>query len=62
MVWLRYGESLYETKHLEESSQAYKMVINLAPNHLQARRTLSSILHKLGKADEALKTLTQGNK
>lgn len=59
-VWLRLGESLFATNQLDEAEQAYKKVVELAPTHLQARRTLSNILHKLGRAEEALSTLSQG--
>eukprot|EP00095_Tigriopus_kingsejongensis_P008374 maker-scaffold856_size87843-snap-gene-0.23 protein:Tk08374 transcript:maker-scaffold856_size87843-snap-gene-0.23-mRNA-1 annotation:"general transcription factor 3c polypeptide 3" len=58
-VWLKYGESLFETNSLEEAEIAYKKVVDTAPQHHEARRTLSSILHKLGRPDEALCTLTQ---
>ena len=45
---------------MEEAEEAYQKVVLLAPNHHEARRTLSNILHKLGRAGEALDTLTQG--
>ncbi len=44
----------------EDAEAAYKNVVDLAPNHLDARRALSAILHGLGKPEEALDTLTQG--
>ncbi len=34
--------------------------MNLAPQHHEARRTLSTILQQLGRAEEALQTLSQG--
>jgi len=34
--------------------------VNLAPQHHEARRTLSTILQQLGRAEEALQTLSQG--
>ena len=58
-VWLRYGECLFETAHLEEAEAAYQKVVELAPNHFEARKCLSNILHQLGRFDEALHTLTQ---
>jgi general transcription factor 3C polypeptide 3 (transcription factor C subunit 4) len=59
-VWLKYGESLMAVNKVEEAELAYKEVMERAPNHLEARRTLSAILHKLGRPEEALRTLTQG--
>ncbi len=47
------------TGNVEEAEAAYQNVVALAPNHLDARRTLSSILHRLGRPEEALHTLTQ---
>lgn len=58
-VWLRFGESLFSVGKLEESEKAYQRVVQLAPQHHEARRTLSGILRKLGRPDEALDTLTQ---
>jgi len=58
-VWLRYGESLYGLGKLDESEMAYKKVISLAPQHHDARRSLSAILTELGRPDEALLTLDQ---
>ena len=58
-VWLRYGESLYGVKRLEDAEIAYKKVVSLAPQHHDARRSLSSILRELGRPDEALLTLDQ---
>ncbi len=48
-VWLRYGESLFEVGRLEESEVAYQKVVELAPQHFEARKALSTILHQLGK-------------
>ena len=59
-MWLRYGECLLETGDLEASEAAYQRVVQLAPTHHEARRTLSNVLHKLGRPEEALDTLTQG--
>ena len=61
-VWLQYGECLFQTNCLDEAEQAYQRVVALAPQHYEARRALSSILHKLGRPDEALTTLTQDEK
>ena len=37
-VWLLYGECLYETQQLEESEKAYQKVVELAPQHFEARK------------------------
>jgi len=58
-VWLKLGESLMAVNRLEDAEKAYKMVMEKAPSHLEARRTLSAILHRLGRPEEALRTLTQ---
>ena len=60
-MWLRYGECHFELGNLEEAESAYSNVVEMAPQHHDARRTLSNILHRLGKAEEALETLHQGN-
>ena len=59
-VWLRYGECLNALGELQNAVQAYKHVVELAPNHLGARVSLSALQQQLGKHDDALRTLTQG--
>ncbi len=61
-VWLQHGECLFNLKRLDEAEQAYQKVVGLAPQHYEARRALSTILHQLGRPDEALSTLTQDEK
>ena len=58
-VWLKYGECLLETGKVEEAETAYQNVVRMAPQHMEARRTLSNILNRLGRPDEALRTLSQ---
>uniref|UniRef100_A0A0K2UFK2 General transcription factor 3C polypeptide 3 n=1 Tax=Lepeophtheirus salmonis TaxID=72036 RepID=A0A0K2UFK2_LEPSM len=58
-VWLFYGEALFKLGHLEEAEKAYQLVVDLAPQHCDARKTLSIILHRLNRPDEALSILTQ---
>ena len=58
-VWLQYGESLYGVGRLDDAEMAYKKVVALAPQHHDARRSLSNILKQLGRPDEALLTLDQ---
>ncbi|XP_066942698.1 general transcription factor 3C polypeptide 3 isoform X2 [Macrobrachium rosenbergii] len=58
-VWLQYGECLAALDQMEEAAQAYGQVVKLAPQHAEARLTLSSIQQSLGKLDEALLILNQ---
>ena len=59
-MWLKYGECHFEMGDLEAAEAAYSRVVELAPGHHEARKTLSAILHRLGKAEQALETLDQG--
>ena len=59
-VWLKYGECHFEMGDLDSAEAAYARVVELAPGHHEARKTLSVILHRLGKAEQALETLHQG--
>ena len=44
---------------LDAAEAVYSRVVELAPGHHEARKTLSAILHRLGKAKQALETLDQ---
>ena len=44
---------------MEEAEKSYKKVVELAPHVYQARLQLSLIIHKLGRAEDALNTLDQ---
>ncbi|KAK3091938.1 hypothetical protein FSP39_023840 [Pinctada imbricata] len=56
-VWLRYAECLNKLGEIGNAAQAYGQVIELAPSHVGARMTLSSLQQKLGKHEEAIQTL-----
>ncbi|XP_076043588.1 general transcription factor 3C polypeptide 3 isoform X2 [Oratosquilla oratoria] len=58
-VWLQYGECLNAVDQLKEAADAYDQVVRLAPQHAEARLTLSSILQSLGRLDEAMLILNQ---
>ena len=58
-VWLQHGECLAAMDQMEEAAEAYSKVVQLAPQHADARLTLSSILQSLGHLDEALLVLNQ---
>jgi len=59
LVWLQLGECLFNVNRLEEAEAAYKQVVELAPNHYNARLQLSAIVHKLGRPEDALLALQQ---
>ena len=58
-VWLQLAECQSNSNQLEEAERSYKRVVELAPHVYQARLQLSLIIHKLGRADDALDTLDQ---
>jgi len=58
-VWLQLAECQSSMNLLEEAEKSYKKVVELAPHVYQARLQLSLIIHKLGRADDALDTLDQ---
>lgn len=58
-VWLRHAECLKACGHLDKAAASYGTVVNLAPQHLEARITLSGLLNELGRGEEALAVLTQ---
>ncbi|KAK7489499.1 hypothetical protein BaRGS_00019298 [Batillaria attramentaria] len=60
-VWLRYGECLSSLGQLEEAVQAFSRVVEMAPNHLGARVSLSALQQQVGKHDEALRVLSGGS-
>lgn len=58
-VWLKYAENLRALNRLEEAVEAFYTVLEQAPQHVEARMTLGSLLVTLGRADEAIAALTQ---
>ncbi|XP_064605107.1 general transcription factor 3C polypeptide 3-like [Liolophura sinensis] len=57
-VWLRYAECLSILGEVDRSEEAYAKVVELAPNHTEARVALSNLQQQMGRADEAIRTLT----
>ena len=57
-VWLKKGECLSSLGRLEEAALAYARVVNLAPNHLDARLFLASLHQQLGRPNQALDVLS----
>ncbi|XP_069681894.1 general transcription factor 3C polypeptide 3-like isoform X1 [Periplaneta americana] len=58
-VWLRQAECLKACGQLEAAATSYEVVVQQAPQHLEARITLSGLLNDLGRGEEALAVLTQ---
>merc|ERR1719430_2193127 len=58
-VWLQLAECQANTSRLEMAEISYRKVVKLAPHVYQARLQLSLIMHKLGRAEDALDTLRQ---
>jgi len=56
-VWLSKGQCLHSLGRLEEAALAYAQVVNLAPNHLDARLVLASLHQQLGRPNQALDVL-----
>ena len=59
-VWLRYAECLNSLGNIQKAAAAYERVVDMAPNHMSARVSLSLLQQQLGRYDEALNTLQQG--
>lgn len=59
-MWLRYADCLSSLGNLEQAVQAFSKVVELAPNHLEARVSLSALQQQIGKHDEAIRVLTTG--
>jgi len=58
-VWLQLAECQANSNRLEMAEESYKRVVELAPHVYEARLQLSLIMHKLGRAEDALDTLHQ---
>ncbi|PSN53925.1 hypothetical protein C0J52_02409, partial [Blattella germanica] len=58
-VWLRQAECLNACHQIEKAAAAYEIVVQQAPQHLEARIILSGLLNDLGRGEEALAVLTQ---
>lgn len=58
-VWLRQAECMRRCGRAEEAIAAYRRVVEQAPQHLDARLTLSELLRAAGREEEALVVLTQ---
>lgn len=59
-MWLRLAECLNSLGELEGAVDAYSKVVEMAPSHIGARMSLSTLQQHLGKHEEALKVLQRG--
>ncbi|XP_034007012.1 general transcription factor 3C polypeptide 3 [Trematomus bernacchii] len=57
VVWLRHAECLKALGHMEVAAQSYTKVVDMAPQHLEARLSLATLQQQLGRPDCALKAL-----
>ncbi|XP_063067966.1 general transcription factor 3C polypeptide 3 [Engraulis encrasicolus] len=57
VVWLRHAECLKALGHQEAAVHSYYKVVEMAPLHLEARLSLSTLQQQLGRPDEALEVL-----
>ncbi|KAM8905587.1 general transcription factor 3C polypeptide 3 [Spinachia spinachia] len=57
VVWLRHAECLKALGHMEAAAQSYTRVVDMAPQHLEARLSLATLQQQLGRPDCALKAL-----
>uniref|UniRef100_A0A803VCK2 Ral transcription factor IIIC subunit 3 n=1 Tax=Ficedula albicollis TaxID=59894 RepID=A0A803VCK2_FICAL len=57
VVWLRHAECLKALGHMERAAESYAKVVDLAPLHLDARISLSTLQQQLGRPEKALEAL-----
>ncbi|XP_034030217.1 general transcription factor 3C polypeptide 3 isoform X2 [Thalassophryne amazonica] len=57
VIWLRQAECLKALGHMEAAADAYTKVVELAPQHLEARLSLATLQQQLGRPQCALKAL-----
>ncbi|XP_019409856.1 PREDICTED: general transcription factor 3C polypeptide 3 isoform X1 [Crocodylus porosus] len=57
VVWLRHAECLKALGYVERAAESYAKVVDLAPLHLDARISLSTLQQQLGRPERALEAL-----
>ncbi|XP_033471481.2 general transcription factor 3C polypeptide 3 [Epinephelus lanceolatus] len=57
VVWLRHAECLKALGQMEAAAQSYTKVVEMAPQHLEARLSLATLQQQLGRPECALKAL-----
>lgn len=61
-IWLKHAECLYNLHREDEAIDSYFKVLEHAPQHIQARKRLFTILEKKGCIEDALNVLQQDYK
>uniref|UniRef100_A0A8C5Q5Z0 Ral transcription factor IIIC subunit 3 n=1 Tax=Leptobrachium leishanense TaxID=445787 RepID=A0A8C5Q5Z0_9ANUR len=57
VVWLRHADCLKALGHMEQAAESYSKVVDMAPLHLDARISLSTLQQQLGQPEKALEAL-----
>ncbi|XP_041120613.1 general transcription factor 3C polypeptide 3 isoform X1 [Polyodon spathula] len=57
VVWLRHAECLKALGHMAVAVESYSKVVEMAPLHLDARISLSTLQQQLGRPEKALEAL-----
>ncbi|KAM8933598.1 general transcription factor 3C polypeptide 3 isoform 2-T2 [Pelodytes ibericus] len=57
VVWLRHSDCLKALGHMEQAAESYSKVVDMAPLHLDARISLSTLQQQLGQPEKALEAL-----
>ncbi|XP_018432472.1 PREDICTED: general transcription factor 3C polypeptide 3 [Nanorana parkeri] len=57
VVWLRHADCLKALGHMEKAAESYSKVVEMAPLHLDARISLSTLEQQLGHPEKALEAL-----
>ncbi|XP_075040863.1 general transcription factor 3C polypeptide 3 [Mixophyes fleayi] len=57
VVWLRHADCLKALGHMESAAESYCKVVDMAPLHLDARISLSTLQQQLGHPEKALEAL-----
>ncbi|XP_068104218.1 general transcription factor 3C polypeptide 3 isoform X2 [Hyperolius riggenbachi] len=57
VVWLRHADCLKALGHMETAANSYSKVVEMAPLHLDARISLSTLQQQLGHPEKALEAL-----
>ncbi|XP_075433809.1 general transcription factor 3C polypeptide 3 [Ascaphus truei] len=57
VVWLRHADCLKALGHMERAAESYRKVVDMAPLHLDARISLSTLQQQLGQPEKALEAL-----